>query len=140
MLSLKSRGNAVKAEIPKALYMAIVRLQAAESLDWEEACERAAQLLDANSQEFKRRVKLEAQRLYKQRFMRELNKARETIWRNAWEAGRQWTRQNEDNFHVPCSICGKPMHFSSLDENWESEIKPTLYRAFKNWCHVKCKT
>ena len=63
MLSVKNREGAVKAEIPKALYMAIVRLQAAENLDWEDACVRAAELIDANSKEFKRRVKLEAQRL-----------------------------------------------------------------------------
>ena len=49
MLALRNREGAVKAEIPKALYMAIVRLQAAESLDWEDACVRAAELIDANS-------------------------------------------------------------------------------------------
>jgi len=138
MLALRNREGAVKAEIPKALYMAIVRLQAAESLDWEDACVRAAELIDANSKEFKRRVELEAQRLYKQRFMRELNKARETIRSNAWEAGANWVRNNEDNFRVPCSICGEPMYFSSNDSNWESKVKPTLYQAFRNWHHVRC--
>jgi len=140
MLSLKNREGAVKAEIPKALYMAIVKLQAAEELDWEDACLKAAQLLYSNSEEFKRLVKLEAQRLYKRRFMRELNKARETIRSNAWEAGAEWVRRNEDNFRVPCSICGEPMYFSSNDSNWESKVKPTLYQAFKNWYHVRCKT
>lgn len=138
MLSLKNREGAVKAEIPKALYMAIVRLQASESLDWEDACVRAAQLVNANSLEFKRMIELEAQRLHKQRFMKELNRARETIRSNAWEAGGEWVRENEDNFRVPCSICGKPMYFSSLNKNWESEIKPILYQAFKNWHHTKC--
>ena len=140
MLALRDREGAVKAEIPKALYMAIVRLQAAESLDWEDACVRAAELIDANSKEFKRLVMLEAQRLYKRRFMKELNKAGETIRSNAWEAGAGWVRRNEDNFRVPCSICGKPMYFSSNDSNWESKVKPTLYQAFKNWCHTRCKT
>jgi len=56
MLSLKNRGGSVKAEIPKALYMAIVRVQAAESLDWAEACNRAATLLDANSESSRRRL------------------------------------------------------------------------------------
>jgi len=140
MLSLKNREDAVKAEIPKALYMAIVKLQAAKELDWEDACLKAAQLINSNSEEFKRLVKLEAQRLYKQRFMKELNKARETIRSNAWEAGANGVRNNEDNFRVPCSICGEPMYFSSNNSNWESEVKPTLYQAFKNWYHVRCKT
>jgi hypothetical protein len=138
MLSVRNREGAVKAFIPKPLYLAVVRLQASEGLDWEEACIRAADLINANSVEFKRRVQLEAQRLYKQRFMRELNKARETITKEAWEAGANWVRMNEDNFRVPCGICRKPMYFSSLDGNWESEIKPTLYQAFKNWHHTKC--
>ena len=140
MLSLKNREDAVKAEIPKALYMAIVKLQAAKELDWEDACLKAAQLINSNSEEFKRLVKLEAQRLYKRRFIKELNKARETIRSNAWEAGANWVRNNEDNFRVPCSICGEPMYFSSNNSNWESEVKPTLYQAFKNWYHVRCKT
>jgi len=69
----------VRAEIPRELYMAIVKLQAAEDLDWPEACIKAARLLNSNSEEFKRIVQLEAERLYKQRLMRQLNKARETV-------------------------------------------------------------
>ena len=72
--------------------------------------------------------------------MKELNKARETIRSNAWEAGANGVRNNEVHFWTPCSICGKPMYFSSNDSNWESEVKPTLYQAFKNWYHVRCKT
>jgi hypothetical protein len=140
MLTLKDRKDAVKAEIPKELYMAIVKLQAAEELDWEGACMRGAKLIDANSAEFKRMIELEAQRLYKQRFMKELNKARETITNNAWKSGAQWVRRHQDNFRVPCSICREPLYFSSSDSNWESEIKPTLYDAFKNWYHVRCKS
>lgn len=135
---MKNREGSVKAEIPRALYMAIVRLQAAENLDWKDACIRAAELIDVNSQEFKRRVELEAQRLYKQRFMTELNKARETIRKKAWEEGAEWVRRNEDNFRIPCSICGKPMYFSSRDENWERKVKLILYQAFKNWRHTSC--
>jgi len=135
---MKNREGSVKAEIPRALYMAIIRLQAAENLDWEDACIRAAELIDVNSQEFKRRVELEAQRLYKQRFMTELNKARETIRKKAREEGAEWVRRNEDNFRIPCSICGKPMYFSSRDENWERKVKPILYQAFKNWRHTSC--
>ena len=137
MLSLKSREGAVKAEIPRDMYMAVVRLQAAESLDWEDACVRAAQLIDSNSEEFRRAVSREAQRLYKSRFMREVNRARESIRESAWNAGAEYVRESEDNFHVPCSICGKPMHFSSRDQNWEEE-KRVLHDAFRNWHHTSC--
>jgi Zn-dependent M32 family carboxypeptidase len=138
MLSLRGRGDAVKAEMPKELYMAIVKLQAAEELDWREACIKAARLINSNSEEFKRLVQLEAERLYKQRFMRQLNKARETVRSRAWEEAREWIRRTEDNFRVPCSICGKPMYFSSTQDNWEAQVKPTLYNAFKDWHHTAC--
>jgi hypothetical protein len=136
MLSLKNRQGAVKAEIPKALYMAIVKLQAAEELDWEDACLKAAQLLHSNSVEFKRVVQLEAQRLYKQRFMRELNKARKTLMEQYHDIGFEEAMEI-DHFRVPCSICGKPMHFSSRDQNWDEERR-VLYEAFKNWHHTSC--
>ena len=132
-----------KVDIPKKLYMAIVKLQAAEELDWEDACIYCAKLIDANSAEFKRMVELEAQRQYKQRFMKELNKARDTItnnaWERAWNSGADWVRRNEDNFRIPCGICGKTMHISSSESNWESMIKPMLHAAFKNLCHKSCK-
>lgn len=48
VLSLK--GDLVKADIPKELYMAVVRLQAAEgTADWLEACRRVAEFVDRNS-------------------------------------------------------------------------------------------
>lgn len=137
MLSLKNREDAVKAEIPKILYMAIVKLQATENLDWEDACMRAAELVDGNSVEFKRAVKLEAQDLYKSRFMRELNVARKTIEDQAFQSGMNRVRVDEDNFHVPCSVCGKPMHISSRDNNWQEE-KRVLYEAFRGWRHTTC--
>ena len=41
-------------------------------------------------------------------------------------------------FTVPCPRCGKPMIFTHKDENWDTEIKPTLYSAFRYWRHIKC--
>jgi len=87
MPSTRNRGDTVKAEIPRRLHMSILKVQVAENLDWENACARAAVLLDANSQEFKRAVELEAQRLYKVRFMSELNKGRESIREGAYGIG-----------------------------------------------------
>jgi len=42
-------------------------------------------------------------------------------------------------FEAPCSICGEPIVLTHKDSNWESEIKPTLLRAFKNWYHIRCR-
>jgi len=41
-------------------------------------------------------------------------------------------------FTVPCPICSKPMIFTHKSENWGTEIKPTLYSAFRYWRHIKC--
>ena len=81
----------------------------------------------------------EAQRLHKAKFMEQMNRARLSIYNNAFEEGAKWVRANEDNFRAPCSICGKPMRFSSKDSNWENQKKPDLYEAFKSWYHTDCK-
>ncbi len=48
-----------------------------------------------------------------------------------------YVRENEDNFRVPCRICGKFMSFSDKDSEWPEE-KKILYEAFKKWGHVEC--
>jgi hypothetical protein len=55
-----------------------------------------------------------------------------------FEEGVNWVRANEDNFRTPCSVCGKPVYFGPSLDNWETEVKPGLYEAFKNWHHGKC--
>ncbi|MFH0897851.1 MAG: hypothetical protein V1850_07410 [Candidatus Bathyarchaeota archaeon] len=107
-------------------------------MDWGDACAKAAELIDANSKEFKEAVQREAQRLYKSRLMGELNKARSTVEERAFNKALELVRTVDDNFHVPCGKCGKPMQFSDRDKIWESEIKPALYEAFKDWSHANC--
>jgi hypothetical protein len=132
MVAEKSHGSPVKTSVPRELYMAIVRLQAAENLDWDEACLRAVDLLNKNGGEFKHATELEAQRVYKSRFMSELNKSRKTIYKMGYNEAMQI-----DRFTIPCSICGKPMQFTSRDPKWE-EQKLILNNAFKNVCHTNC--
>lgn len=121
-----------KNQIPRELIMAIVRIQAAENLDFDEACKRGAILIDRNRPKSKHDEELRAQAIYKSRFMTELNKARNTIRDDAWNDGANWVRQNENNFHTPCSTCGKLTSLSNRDNNWESKIKQVLYEAFKD--------
>jgi predicted DNA-binding protein len=45
---------------------------------------------------------------------------------------------NEEKFHIPCVICGKPILFSSRKSNWEADIYPLLKILFTGWCHGNC--
>lgn len=42
-------------------------------------------------------------------------------------------------FTVPCKYCGKPMVFTHKDGDWAEKIRPSLWDAFRNWYHVKCR-
>ena len=135
--SSTDRKGSVKTYVPRQLHRAVIRIQVDEDLDWEDAAARAAVLIDANSREFKQAVEREADRLAKTRFMSQLNTGRETIRNKAFDEGMKYVREWEDNFRVQCSICDKPMYFSSRNKNWE-EVKTVLYEAFKNWHHTSC--
>jgi vacuolar-type H+-ATPase subunit I/STV1 len=45
----------------------------------------------------------------------------------------------EMRFNIPCSICKKPVFFSSSQGNWETEIYPKLIETFKKRHHPQCK-
>ena len=138
MGSTSSQEELVKTSIPRRLQMAIIRLQADGDLNWDEACEKASELVDSNGTEFKKAVEHEAQRLHKSKFLEQMNRARLSIHNNGFEEGVKWVRENEDNFRAPCSVCGKPMYFSQNNSNWE-EVKKTLHPAFANWHHTTCQ-
>jgi len=133
-----SRREVVKVEIPRDLYHAIVKIQAHENLDFSEAALKAASLIDPNSELFKQKVHDEALSLGKSQFLTQLNVGRQTIRAGAFKEAAEHVRRSEDNFHAPCSICGKPMHFSSRRSNWE-KVRAALYDAFKEWCHTACE-
>ncbi len=66
-------------DFPKPLRMAIARVMAKFDLDYPEALDRAAVLLDVDSRIFEKTVARETDRRYKSMFMIQLNKARSTI-------------------------------------------------------------
>jgi hypothetical protein len=149
MLSVKGREGSVRVIIPKPLHMAILRIQVDQSLDWEEACLRAAELIDANSSEFKRRVQLEAQRLYKQRFMRELNKAKMKVWNEGFEAGRRNALNSIFSLNMEeasrhglsyalCPYCDRPIYGVIVDanDNLGKWVLDKIREA--GWHHTKC--
>ncbi len=124
--------------MPKRLYQAIIRIQADEDLDFHYACLVAARLVDPRRKEYRNAVQREVENLGKSRFMKQINKARTTIKDNAMKRGASYVRNHEDNFRVPCKLCGKYMYFSSKDQNWD-KIKEYLYQAFRTWSHTSCK-
>jgi hypothetical protein len=133
-----SRRKGVRVEIPRELCHAIVKIQAEKDLDFYEAALKAASLIDPNSQLFKQAVHNEALSLGKSQFLKQLNTARQVIKMQGFREGQEHVRSSEENFRVPCSICGKPMYFSSLDSNWK-DAREYLYAAFRNSSHARCK-
>ena len=134
--------NPVKELIPGELRQRILGIQAARDLDWDAACLVVAKMADPA--EYQKLVHAEAMRLEKSKFMYTTNKARVTITTNAeLAAGAKWRKFYEEyfqemrcHFTTPCSkSCGKPMFFTSTMANWESEVRPVLYKAFASWCH-----
>jgi len=93
---------------------------------WEPTVKRVCEFAQANMQPEKSTRTSEASS--------ESKRARQTIAEKVANA----VRIGEDNFRVPCRICGKMMHFSSRDAEWESLERQVLYDAFKNWHHTSC--
>jgi hypothetical protein len=148
MLSLKHREG-VRCEIPRELYMAIVRLQASEDLDWHDACVKASQLLDSNSKEFRKAVEKEAQRIYNSKFMTQLNKAKMKVWNEGFEAGRRNALNSifslspeEASRHglsyALCPYCDKPIYGVVVDanDNLGKWVLDKIREA--GWHHTKC--
>lgn len=121
--------------------MRIIKIMADNNIDsFDEACERAAILLDENSKKFKALVDAEAERRYKGRFMTQLDKTRAKIKEEGYKEGYLVGYKDAkkiEHFCVPCSRCGRSMLFTSTDKDW-AEVKPTLYKAFRYWHHTDC--
>jgi len=134
--SIKFREGGVEAPIPDSLYRAIIRIQVEKGLSWEEACEKVADLADHGSAKFKKEVKEEARRLHKSELMRQLNKARSTIERNALARGMSYA-----HLRYPCSVCGKDMVWDLRDEEKKNQLLEILRKGgIDNWCHNSCRT
>jgi hypothetical protein len=122
-------------------------------MDWENACSRAAVFLDANSQEFKHAAELEAQRLYKVRFMKELNKGRESIREGALRvgiaAGHDDALSSIFNLdekdvskygfgYAACPHCGKPLSGVLVDAKNSFGVWVLDKIRERGWGHPAC--
>lgn len=46
--------------------------------------------------------------------------------------------ENVMRFKVPCSVCGKDIAITPLDEDWDSCTYPRLKQAFRDFRHRSC--
>ena len=132
----------VKRSIPWALEIAIIRLQGAEELEYDEACVRAALLIEGGSEKYKEALKAEANRMYKSRFLGELNKARKSWVQKGYDegfgegmkAGRDMGRETYQ-IKYPCSKCGSDLILKPDNKDTESAIE---FLKSQGWGHSKC--
>ena len=132
----------VKKTIPWSLHMAIVRLQGTEELDYENACAYAAVLIEEGREKYKEEVKAEANRLYKSRFMGELNKAKNTWIQKGYENGHkdgidQGYELAKNRFQIlySCAICGRDIALKPDGDETKSAVE---HLKSEGWRHTNC--
>jgi len=142
MKASRKKGKMVKRSIPWALNIAIVRLQGAEELEYDEACIRAAVLIEEGSEKYKETVKAEANRIYKSRFLGEQNKAKNTWIQKGIDDGfRKGTSAGYENareayqIKYPCSKCDDDLILRPGNKDTESAIE---FLKSQGWGHSKC--
>ena len=140
------KDQVVRVKVPRSLYMAIVKLQASKDLDWEDACVQASQIIN----EFEKAVEVRAQRLYNERFMEQLNKARRKIREEGFKEGYDTALKSVFYLdpkeaskygltYPSCIYCGKPLHSVIVDAN-SNLGKWVLDRIREGrWHHTKCE-
>ena len=132
----------VKRSIPWVLNIAIVRLQGTEELEYDEACVRAAVLIEEGSEKYKETLKAEANRMYKSRFLGEQNKARNTWIQKGYDDGfgdgkKAGVDIGREAYQVkyPCSKCGGDLILRSGNKDTESALE---FLKSQGWGHSQC--
>jgi hypothetical protein len=126
--------------------MAVIHIQSAQDLDWNEACERLAELAESNGKKFKQAVSREANRRYKSRHMAELNKAKKTFEDKGYSEGEGIGRKigralgydqatKEWRISYPCSICGEPIYMKPEDKDTKAAAE---HLTSQGWGHSSC--
>jgi len=142
MRASRRNGKMVKRSIPWPLHMAVIRLQGAEELEYVEACVRAAVLIEEGGEKFKEAVNAEANRLYKSRFMVELNKAKNTWHQKGYDDGVRDGKaagydigSEANQIRYPCSVCGEDMILLPEGEDTKAAIE---FLKSHGWRHGHC--
>ncbi len=134
MVRSKRKKQSKKISVPWSLYMAIVKLQAEKELDFESACERAGSLLNEKSGKFAQEVQSEANRVYKKRFMEEMNKAKGSWIERGRNAGFS-DAENRYKIECSCANCGKSI---SLLPNSDITNMAIKHLESSGWRHTQC--
>ena len=145
MATRRKKSTPALEDFPKTLRMAIARVMARFDLDYPEALERAALLLDSNSRVFEEAVDREAERRYKSRFMTQLNKARATIVveyegrvEDSYLKGHtEGTSKGKKDYGVwyNCIVCNKPIYITPDSE--PHRLVSEFLRS-RRWGHSSC--
>lgn len=132
-------------DFPKPLRMAIARVMAKYDLDYPEALERAALLIDSGSRVFQNEVDREAERRFKSRFLTQLNKGRATITgkyearieNSFWNGYNKGTSKGKKDYGVwhHCIVCNKPIY---ITPNSEPHRLVNEYLRSRKWGHSSC--
>jgi hypothetical protein len=145
MSSRKRKGIPALEDFPKPMRMGIARVMSKFNLDYPEALNRAALLLDSNSRVFEEAVDREAERRYKARFMTQLNKGRATIMQNVedrvensyWNGFETGQKRGKEKYGVwyHCNICNEPIY---LTPNSEPHKRINEFLHSQGWGHSSC--
>jgi len=141
----KKKSTPALEDFPKPLRMALARVMARFDIDYPEALERAALLLDVNSRVFEEAVASEAEKRYKSRFMTQLNKARATIMvkyegrveDSYWNGYNEGINKGKKDYGVwfNCNVCNEPIY---ITPNSEPHRLVSEFLRSRKWGHSSC--
>jgi hypothetical protein len=145
MAPKKKKSIPALEDFPKPLRMGIARVMAKVDLDYTEALDRAALLIDSNSRVFEKEVNREAERRYKNRFMTQMNKARSTIMQNVedrvensyWQGYKAGQKKVKKEYGIwfHCIVCNEPIY---ITPNAEPHRLLNEYLRSRKWGHKSC--
>jgi len=127
---MNTQGKPVRIAVNRNLYMEIIKLQARENLDWEQACTRATTLLGENSVKFDEAVNKKYNALHRSQMLTEMNKVKQ-VWIN------QGYKKGEADWKItyPCAVCAQPIAMKSGADD-HSAMSDLLKKA--GWAHTSC--
>jgi hypothetical protein len=143
MKASRKTSKKVKKTIPWTLHMAIVRIQGTEELEYMEACDHAAMLIEKRGKRYIEAVGAEANRIYKSRFLGEQNKAKNTWIQKGIDIGYKDGMEqgfelacNRFQISYPCASCGNDIVLRPEGEATKSAIE---HLKSEGWQHTECR-
>ena len=144
-LAPSKRSAPALEDLPKSMRMSIARVMAKFNLDYLEALDRAALLIDVNSRAYEIAVAREAERRFNSRFMTQLNRGRATVERNlqgridatftnGYNAGYN-TAKSKFCIVFKCLACGQPCYVTP-NSNCHRAVNDFLMSH--GWRHDTC--